>query len=190
MLIFALNEVAFMNRKLKSEELSRIDNDDFKKSKKMEVIVILDNIRSGNNVGSVFRTSDAFRLEAIYLCGITAQPPQRDIQKTALGATETVNWLYFNDTLEAVKTARDKGFTVMGIEQTKNAMMLNQFKPDVEKKYAIVLGNEVRGVQQQVIDQCDGSIEIPQFGTKHSFNISVTAGIVLWDLFLKTNPFE
>ena len=190
MLIFALNAVAFMNRKLKSEELSRIDNNDFKKSKKFEVIVILDNIRSGNNVGSVFRTSDAFRLEAIYLCGITAYPPQRDIQKTALGATETVNWKYFKDTLEAVRTARDMGFTVMSIEQTKDALMLDKFTPEAEKKYAIVLGNEVRGVQQLVIDQCDGSIEIPQFGTKHSFNISVSAGIILWDLYLKMNPFE
>ncbi len=179
-----------MNRKLKSEELSRIDNHNFKKSKKFEVIVILDNIRSGNNVGSVFRTSDAFRLEAIYLCGITAQPPQRDIQKTALGATETVSWEYFNNTLDAITAAREKGYTVMSIEQTKNALMLDQFIPDEEKKYAIVLGNEVRGVQQQVIDQCDGSIEIPQFGTKHSFNISVSAGIILWDLYLKINPFE
>ncbi|RLD27317.1 MAG: TrmH family RNA methyltransferase [Bacteroidetes bacterium] len=179
-----------MNRKLKSEELSRIDNANFKKSEKFEVIVILDNIRSGNNVGSVFRTSDAFRLEAIYLCGITAQPPQRDIQKTALGATETVSWEYFNNTLDAVDAARDKGFTVMSIEQTKNALMLDQFDPEAGKKYAIVLGNEVRGVQQQVIDKCDGSIEIPQFGTKHSFNISVSAGIILWDLYLKTNPFE
>ena len=179
-----------MNRKLKSEELSRIDNKIFKKSKKFEIIVILDNIRSGNNVGSVFRTSDAFRLEAIYLCGITAQPPQRDIQKTALGATETVRWQYFENTLDAVSVARDNGFTVISIEQTKNALMLDEFIPEANKKYAIVFGNEVRGVQQQVIDQCDASIEIPQFGTKHSFNISVTAGIILWDLYLKTNPFE
>jgi len=179
-----------MNRKLKSDELSRIDKLNFKKSKKMEVIVILDNIRSGNNVGSVFRTSDAFRIEAIYLCGITAQPPQRDIQKTALGATETVNWQYFKNALDAVKAARDKGYKIMSIEQTKNALMLDQFIPETEKKYAIVLGNEVRGVQQEVIDQCDGSIEIPQFGTKHSFNISVSAGIILWDLYIKTNPFK
>lgn len=179
-----------MNRKLKSDELSRIDNLNFKKSKKMEVIVILDNIRSGNNVGSVFRTSDAFRLEAIYLCGITAQPPQRDIQKTALGATETVSWRYFKNALDAVKEARDKGYIIMSIEQTKNSLMLDQFTPESEKKYAIVLGNEVRGVQQEVIDQCDGSIEIPQFGTKHSFNISVSAGIILWDLYIKTKPFK
>ena len=178
-----------MNRKLKSDELSRIDNHNFKKSKKFEVIVILDNIRSGNNVGSVFRTSDAFRLESIYLCGITAQPPQRDIQKTALGATDTVSWQYFEKTLNAVTAARDKGYTVMSIEQTKNAFMLDKFIPDADKKYAIVLGNEVRGVQQLVIDQCDGSIEIPQFGTKHSFNISVSTGIILWDLYLKINPF-
>lgn len=179
-----------MNRKLKSDELSRIDNQIFKESKKFEVIVILDNIRSGNNVGSVFRTSDAFRLAAIYLCGITAKPPQRDIQKTALGATETVSWKYFENTLDAVTEARNKGYTVWSIEQTKNALMLDKFIPEAEQKYAIVLGNEVRGVQQKVIDQCDGSIEIPQFGTKHSFNISVSAGIILWDLYLKTNPFK
>lgn len=179
-----------MNRKLKSDELSRIDNKIFKESEKFEVIVILDNIRSGNNVGSVFRTSDAFRLDSIYLCGITAQPPQRDIHKTALGATETVNWKYFENTLDAVSVARNDGYVVLSIEQTENAIMLDQFIPEAGKKYAIVLGNEVRGVQQKVIDQCDGSVEIPQFGTKHSFNISVSAGIVLWDIYLKTNPFK
>lgn len=179
-----------MNRKLKSEELARIDRLDFKESKKFEVIIILDNIRSGNNVGSVFRTSDAFRLESIYLCGITAQPPQRDIQKTALGATETVNWQYFPETIEAVNYAKEKKYTVLCIEQTKNAIMLDKFIPVMGKKYAIVLGNEVRGVQQQVIDQSDGSIELPQFGTKHSFNVSVTTGMVLWDFFVKLRPFQ
>jgi 23S rRNA (guanosine2251-2'-O)-methyltransferase len=178
-----------MNRKLKSGELSRIDNQIFKESKKFEVILILDNIRSGNNVGSVFRTSDAFRLTEIYLCGITAQPPQRDIQKTALGATETVSWKYFENTLDAVSEARNNGYAVLSLEQTEKAIMLDNFIPEPEKKYALVLGNEVRGVQQKVIDQCDVSIEIPQFGTKHSFNISVSAGIILWDIYVKTNPF-
>lgn len=178
-----------MNRKLKSDELSRLEPEKFKESKKFDVIVILDNIRSGNNVGSVFRTSDAFRLEAIYLCGITAQPPQRDIHKTALGATETVGWKYFNETFEAVSDAKSKGFVMLCIEQTSDAIMLHNFIPVKGEKYAIVLGNEVRGVQQEVIDKCDECIEIPQFGSKHSFNISVTTGIVLWDLFIKIRPF-
>jgi tRNA G18 (ribose-2'-O)-methylase SpoU len=178
-----------MNRKLKPDEISRIEPEAFKGSKKFEIIVILDNIRSGNNVGSVFRTSDALRLEAIYLCGITAQPPQRDIQKTALGATETVNWKYFEDTEKAVNTVKERGYKVLCIEQTSEAVLLNNFNPEKDKKYAIVLGNEVRGVQQKVIDQCDECIEIPQFGTKHSFNVSVTTGIVLWDLFAKLKPF-
>jgi tRNA G18 (ribose-2'-O)-methylase SpoU len=178
-----------MNRKLKSEELTRIEPEEFVSSTKFEVIVILDNIRSGNNVGSVFRTSDAFRLEAIYLCGITAQPPQRDIHKTALGATETVIWKYFEDTEKAVLKAKEKGFTVLCIEQTSHAMLLDSFIPDKGEKYAIVLGNEVRGVQQKIIDKCDECVEIPQFGTKHSFNVSVTTGIVLWDLYTKLKPF-
>jgi len=178
-----------MNRKLKSDELSRIEPEKFKESKKFDVIVILDNIRSGNNVGSVFRTSDAFRLSAIYLCGITAQPPQRDIHKTALGATETVLWKYFSDPVDAVTKAKEQGYTVLCIEQTSDAVMLDKFVPETSKKYAIVLGNEVRGVQQIVIDQCDASLEIPQFGTKHSFNISVTTGIILWDFFIKIKPF-
>ena len=178
-----------MNRKLKSDELSRIEPEKFKESKKFDVIVILDNIRSGNNVGSVFRTSDAFRLSAIYLCGITAQPPQRDIHKTALGATETVLWKYYNDTVEAVNKAKEDGYSVICIEQTSGAVTLDKFVPETGKKYAVVLGNEVRGVQQIVIDQCDASIEIPQFGTKHSFNISVTTGIILWDFFIKIRPF-
>jgi tRNA G18 (ribose-2'-O)-methylase SpoU len=179
-----------MNRKLKSEELTRIEPEEFKGSNKFEVIVILDNIRSGNNVGSVFRTSDAFRLEAIYLCGITAQPPQRDIHKTALGATETVNWEYFQETTAAVIKAKERGYSVLCIEQTSDALLLDNFSPVKGEKYAIVLGNEVRGVQQQVIDQSDACIEIPQFGTKHSFNVSVTTGIVLWDLYTKLKPFD
>ena len=178
-----------MNRKLKTDELSRIEPKIFIKCKKFDVIVILDNIRSGNNVGSVFRTSDAFRISAVYLCGITAQPPQRDIHKTALGATESVNWKYFIDASEAVNDAKTQGFTVLGVEQTQNAIKLDKFIPEKGGKYAIVLGNEVRGVQQKIIDQCDECLEIPQFGTKHSFNVSVTTGIVLWDLFVKINPF-
>lgn len=175
-----------MNRKLKNEELDRIDVEEFKKTKKSPIVIVLDNIRSLNNIGSVFRTADAFLIEAVYLCGITAQPPHRDIQKTALGATESVEWKYFKTTTEAIKELKKNNYIIASIEQAENAVMLNDFKPKGEK-HAVVFGNEVKGVEQTVIDQSDIVIEIPQHGTKHSLNISVSCGVVIWDLFNKLN---
>jgi len=172
-------------RKLKNSELDRKSISEFKKAEKTPIIVILDNIRSLNNIGSVFRTADAFLVEKIYLCGITAQPPHKDIHKTALGATETVSWEYAEDTLAVIAKLKDKGVKVFSIEQAENAIMLNEFKPDNLLKYGVVFGNEVKGVQQKVVDVSDGVIEIPQLGSKHSLNISVSTGVVLWDLFSK-----
>ena len=176
--------------KLKPQEMDRLGLEDFRSSDKFPLILIADNIRSGNNIGSLFRSSDALRTEAVYLCGISAKPPHRDIQKTALGATESVEWQYFENTVDAVAQAREKGYKVYALEQTRDSILLNDFRPSSDAKIAIVLGNEVRGVDQKVIDDCDGVIEIPQFGTKHSFNVSVSAGIILWDLFTKIRPFE
>ncbi len=176
-------------RKLKVTELARISNEEFKKVDKIPLIVVLDNVRSLNNIGSVFRTSDAFRVEAIYLCGITAQPPHADIHKTALGAEFSVDWKYFENTSDAVKELHSHGFQVYAIEQVEKSILLQDFMPDSDTKYAVILGNEVKGVEQKVVDECNGCIEIPQFGTKHSLNVSVTAGIVIWDLFLKLNRF-
>ena len=170
-------------RKLKITELNRLTPEAFKESRKIPLIVVLDHVRSLNNVGSVFRTSDAFRVEAIYLCGITACPPHAEIHKTALGAEETVDWKYFNDTLEAVENLRQMGYTICAIEQAEGSVMLDKLLLDKTKKYAVILGNEVKGVQQTVVDKCDMCIEIPQYGTKHSLNVSVTAGIVMWDFF-------
>ena len=170
-------------RKLKNSELNRLSVDEFKEVEKLPIIVVLDNIRSLNNIGSVFRTSDAFLLEKIYLCGITAQPPHRDIHKTALGATESVDWEYMEDTLECVTKLKAEGFHCLAIEQANNSVMLNDFDQSSYSKIAVVFGNEVKGVQQSVIDKCDNCIEIPQLGTKHSLNISVSAGVVLWELF-------
>ena len=172
-------------RKLKNSELDRLTVDEFKKTDKIPLIVILDNIRSLNNIGSVFRTSDAFLIEKIYLCGITAQPPHKDIHKTALGATETVAWEYAEDTLEVVEKLKSKNIIVCAIEQAQNSIMLQDFSIKLNQKYAIVMGNEVKGVQQEVVSSSDYCIEIPQFGTKHSLNISVSCGVVLWDLFKK-----
>jgi tRNA G18 (ribose-2'-O)-methylase SpoU len=172
-------------RKLKNSELNRLSVDQFKSSPKTSMIVILDNIRSLNNIGSVFRTSDAFLIEKIYLCGITAKPPHKDIHRTALGATESVAWEYREDTLALVKELQEKNVKVASIEQAENAVMLNDFKPDNEHTYALVFGNEVKGVQQEVVSASDYVIEIPQFGTKHSLNISVSTGVVLWDVFEK-----
>jgi len=172
-------------KKLKNSELNRIDVAGFKKAEKVPLIVILDNIRSLNNIGSVFRTSDAFLVEKIYLCGITAKPPHKDIHKTALGATESVAWEYVDDTLELVKKLKSQNIKIIAIEQADNSIMLQDFDLDTSKKYAIVMGNEVKGVQQEVVTKSDYCVEIPQFGTKHSLNISVTTGIVLWDLFKK-----
>ena len=172
-------------RKLKNSELGRITVDAFKEIEKTPLIVILDNIRSLNNVGSVFRTSDAFLIEKIYLCGITATPPNNEIHKTALGATESVAWEYVSDTLELVEKLKEDKVKVLSIEQADNSTMLNEFMPENNQKYAIVMGNEVKGVQQEVVSASDVCIEIPQLGTKHSLNISVSCGVVLWDLFNK-----
>ena len=172
-------------RKLKNKELNRLDVDAFKATDKTPLIVVLDNIRSLNNIGSVFRTSDAFAIEKIYLCGITAIPPNKEIHKTALGATESVNWEYVEDTLTVVDKLKSENVIVCAIEQAENSVKLQDFEVDTNQKYAIVMGNEVKGVQQEVIDNSDYCIEIPQYGTKHSLNISVTTGIVLWDLFKK-----
>ena len=172
-------------RKLKNSELDRLSVDEFKDTKKTPLIVILDNIRSLNNIGSVFRTSDAFLIEKIYLCGITAKPPHKDIHKTALGSTDTVVWEYVKDTLEVVKSLQAQNVKVISIEQAENATMLNDFTPQPKTTYAIVFGNEVKGVQQEVVNTSDVVIEIPQYGTKHSLNISVSCGVVNWDLFCK-----
>ncbi|MBO9566517.1 MAG: RNA methyltransferase [Niastella sp.] len=164
------------------DELNRKSVDEFRGSDKIPIVVVLDNIRSMHNVGSVFRTADAFLLQGIYLCGYTPQPPHRDIHKTALGATETVNWKYFNTTLEAVQELRAAGYQLWAIEQVENSVLLNGFDTNQRGPLAVVFGNEVSGVEAEVIKACDGCIEIPQLGMKHSLNISVAAGIVLWEL--------
>lgn len=176
------------HRKLKITELNRISAEKFKKAEKLPLVVILDNVRSLHNIGSVFRTSDAFRVECIYLCGITATPPHPEMHKTALGAEFTVDWKYVDNAVEAVDNLRREGYVVYSVEQAENSIMLEDIRLEQGKRYAVVLGNEVKGVQQEVIDHSDGCIEIPQYGTKHSLNVSVTAGIVIWDLFkqLKT----
>jgi tRNA G18 (ribose-2'-O)-methylase SpoU len=174
-------------RKLKNNELGRITVDEFKSVEKTPIIVVLDNIRSLNNIGSVFRTSDAFLIEKIYLCGICATPPNKDIHKTALGATESVDWEYVEDTLVLVEKLKAENVKVLAIEQAENSTKLDTFLPEKNEKYAIVMGNEVKGVQQEVVNASDLCIEIPQIGTKHSLNISVTTGVVIWDLFTKLN---
>ncbi len=168
-------------RKLRNKELNRLTVDEFKKIKKTPIVIVLDNVRSLNNVGSVFRTSDAMCLQEIYLCGITPTPPHNDIHKTALGSEESMDWNYFENTDEAVYDLQKKGFKVYCVEQADQSTSLLDFKPEEGSKIALIFGNEVKGVQQSVIDISDGCIEIPQFGTKHSFNISVSAGIVLWE---------
>lgn len=172
-------------RKLSITELNRIDKEEFKKVEKLPLIVVLDNVRSLHNVGSVFRSSDAFRVESIYLCGITAVPPQPEIHKTALGAEETVEWKYYEHTQDAVHELKNDGVEVLAIEQVEGSIMLQNFIPESNKKYAIIFGNEVKGVQQEVVNMCDNCIEIPQFGTKHSLNVSVTAGILIWEFASK-----
>jgi tRNA G18 (ribose-2'-O)-methylase SpoU len=171
-------------RKLKITELNRISPEDFKKAKKIPLVVVLDNVRSLHNVGSVFRTSDAFLAEAVYLCGITATPPHPEIHKTALGAENSVDWKYFNHTIEAVHELKQQGYVLAAVEQAENSILLDELRLE-NKKYAIILGNEVHGVAQEVMDLCDFCIESPQFGTKHSLNVSVTAGIVIWESFRK-----
>ena len=172
-------------RKLNNEELTRLTVDDFKQAGKMPLVVVLDHVRSCNNVGSVFRTSDAMLVRKICLCGITATPPDKEIHKTALGAEDTVDWEYFKTTEAAVETLRNEGYTIIAIEQVEGSISLNEYFPAAGEKLALIFGNEVKGVQQEVVNMCDKTIEIPQFGTKHSFNIAVSAGIVLWDLFNK-----
>lgn len=172
-------------RKLKNSELDRLSVSEFKDTKKTPIIIVLDNIRSLNNIGSVFRTSDAFLIEKIYLCGITATPPHKDIHKTALGSTETVAWEYIENTKELVEKLKKDNIQIVSIEQAENATMLNNFTPKQKTKYALIFGNEVKGVAQDVVSFSDIVLEIPQFGTKHSLNISVSCGVVIWDLFSK-----
>ncbi|TSD66212.1 RNA methyltransferase [Inquilinus sp. KBS0705] len=172
-------------RKLKLDELNRATVDEFKAQDKLPVAVVLDNVRSMHNIGSIFRTSDGFAVEQVCLCGITAQPPHREIEKTALGATQAVSWAYFETPLQAVEALRANGYQIIAIEQAENSIMLNTFTPVAGNKYALIFGNEVNGVSDEVMEQIDTCIEIPQFGTKHSFNIVVSAGIVLWDFYSK-----
>lgn len=169
-------------RKLTVEELCRMDVEEFKQSEKLPLVVVLDNVRSLHNVGSVFRTADAFRLQGVCLCGITACPPSPEIHKTALGAEDSVDWWYAEDTLEAVRELQAKGYEVLAVEQVEGSHRLGALKPEKGKHYALVMGNEVKGVRQDVVDAAAGVLEIPQYGTKHSLNVSVSAGIVIWDL--------
>jgi tRNA G18 (ribose-2'-O)-methylase SpoU len=174
-------------RKLENKELERKSIADFKEAEKTPIIIILDDIRSLHNIGSVFRTADAFLIEKIYLCGITAIPPNKEIHKTALGATETVAWEYQKEVTTVIENLKKQDVSIFAIEQVENAVLLQDFKIEKNKKYALVFGNEVYGVSQKAIERCDGTIEIPQLGTKHSLNISVSAGVVIWDLFRKMN---
>lgn len=167
-------------RKLKTEEIERIDIEEFKSADKMPLVVVLDNVRSLHNVGAVFRTSDAFRVEEVMLCGITATPPNAEIHKSALGAEFSVRWSYHKNTVDAIEELQDRGYEIIAIEQATDSVMLNEFEISRDKHYAVVLGNEVKGVEQSVIDMADATIELPQYGTKHSLNVSVTAGIVIW----------
>ncbi|KOS06598.1 RNA methyltransferase [Flavobacterium akiainvivens] len=177
-------------RKLANSELDRKSVEGFKEAQKTPVIIVLDDIRSLHNIGSVFRTADAFLVEKIYLCGITATPPNKEIHKTALGATDTVAWEYEKDVLTTLTTLQQQGVTVLAIEQVENAVFLQDFEPQTGKKYALVFGNEVKGVSEEAVALADGCIEIPQLGTKHSLNISVSAGIVVWDIFRKLQYAE
>jgi len=175
-------------RKLLNEELERLSPNEFKDADKLPLIVILDNVRSLNNIGSVFRTCDAFRLEEILLCGISATPPNKEIHKTALGATESVTWQYFESTMDALSYVRSRGYILLAIEQVEEAAMLDKMDINSKSGYGLVFGHEIRGVDQEVVNACDGCIEIPQSGTKHSLNISVAAGIVLWEFYRKMKP--
>lgn len=172
-------------RKLKVTEMGRMSVEEYHAAEKTPLVVVLDHVRSLYNVGSIFRTADAFRLAGVCLCGITAVPPHPEIHKTALGAEESVDWKYFKDTLDAVKWLKDSDYEVLAVEQCEGSTILNDFNVEPGKRYAIILGNEVKGVQQSVVDECEGCLEIPQYGTKHSMNVSVTAGIVIWELVKK-----
>ncbi|HAS59661.1 MULTISPECIES: RNA methyltransferase [Algoriphagus] len=177
-------------KKLSMEELERLSVEEFKETKKSPIALVLDNVRSLNNVGSAFRTGDAFRVEKIYLCGITGTPPHRDIQKTALGATESVEWEYCLNTMEAVHKLKAEGYQLCALEQVDQSILLNEFKPEPNKKYALIFGNEVFGVEEEVLKACNQVLEIPQLGTKHSLNISVSLGIAVWDLMVKLEAFD
>lgn len=172
-------------RKLKNQELLRISKEEFKVHQKIPLIVVLDNVRSMNNVGSIFRTADAFLLEGIYLCGITSQPPHREIEKTALGATSTVAWTYFKDASEAITELKELEYVIVSVEQTDNSIPLDNFSPLPEKKYALIFGHEMNGISEEAIQMSDFALEVPQYGTKHSLNIAVCAGIVIWDIYSK-----
>ncbi|MBN2521046.1 MAG: RNA methyltransferase [Bacteroidales bacterium] len=172
-------------RKLKNSELKRLTIEDYIKSKKIPIIIVLDNVRSLLNVGSIFRTADAFKIESIYLCGITGKPPHREINKTALGATESVLWQYFKTTLEAVNHLIKMNYKIIAIEQVEKSITLNNYQVNNKLKYALIFGNEVEGIDQEIVYKCDDFIEIPQYGTKHSLNIAVSVGIVIWDFFNK-----
>lgn len=174
-----------MNKKLKNEALNRQNIEAYKAAVKIPVVVVLDNIRSRHNIGSVFRTADAFLIEAVYLCGYTATPPHRDIQKTALGATDSVRWEYYKNTLDAIHSLKDEGYNIASIEQTEKSVKLGELNLERDRKYALVFGNEIHGVSQEVVNASDLCIEIPQFGTKHSLNIAVATGVVLWDITAK-----
>ncbi len=172
-------------RKLRNSELNRLTVEDYIKSKKIPIIIVLDNVRSLLNVGSIFRTADAFKIESIYLCGITGKPPHREINKTALGATESVSWQYFKTTLEAVNYLIQMNYKMIAIEQVEKSVALNNYQINNELKYALIFGNEVKGIDQEIIYKCNDFIEIPQYGTKHSLNIAVSVGIVIWDFYNK-----
>jgi 23S rRNA (guanosine2251-2'-O)-methyltransferase len=165
-------------RKLKLDELNRVTVAEFKAGEKLPIVVVLDNVRSMHNIGSIFRTADGFAVHQVCLCGITAQPPHREIEKTALGATQSIEWIYYAEPIQAIEQLRNDGYTIIAVEQAQNSTMLNDFNVDKNKKYALIFGNEVNGVSDEVMKNIDGCIEIPQFGTKHSFNIVVSAGIV------------
>lgn len=179
----------FMMIKTSPSELNRLTVEEFKAAEKIPVVIVLDNIRSQNNVGSVFRTADAFRLKSLFLCGITAVPPHREIHKTALGATESVDWRHFGTTVEAVKALKIDGYRIVAVEQTRQSTLLHQFNTEPGEKLAFIFGNEVNGIGEEVLAIADTSIEIPQFGTKHSINISVAVGIVIWDVFSRMKIF-
>ena len=172
-------------RKLKTTELNRLSTDEFKNAEKLPIVVVLDNVRSAMNIGSVFRTCDSFLIESIFLTGISATPPNRDIQKSALGATETVTWKYFEKIEDCILELRSTQYSILAVEQSNNSVFLNDFIPDSSKKYALIFGNEVDGVSEYVIQNCDACVEIPQYGMKHSLNIAVAAGVVLWDMVSK-----
>ena len=182
---FCINNMGNMNRKIANKELDRLTHDEFINSDKTPIGIVLDNIRSQHNIGSVFRTSDAFRIESIMLCGISATPPNNEIHKTALGSELTVAWKHFTNTADAIMYLKNEGYIILSLEQTEKKIFLHEFQPEKNKKYALVFGNEVKGVAQSIIDISDSCIEIPQLGTKHSLNVSVSVGIVVWDFVSK-----